>query len=80
MVAPSFQRELLEQLSNLSDIEQRRVLEFARLLGRSTTTGEPGSNLLQWAGSISREDVRLMDQAIKDGCERIDADGWNAPS
>ncbi len=80
MVAPSYQRELLEQVSQLGDQEQRRVLEFARLLGRNGHDAVPGTQLLSWAGIIPKDDVDLMKRSIEDACESIDPGEWNAPS
>jgi len=33
-------------------------------------------DLLQFAGSIDQDDLELMEQAIADGCEKIDADDY----
>ncbi len=70
--------ELLEQLDALPYESQRRVLLFARALGHSLPRpeGMPGQELLRFAGTISKDDLRLMTQAIEEGCERIDPDGW----
>jgi hypothetical protein len=55
---------------------QLEVLHFAKALRMAKPKGAPGKELLQFAGTISKADLRLMAKAIEEGCERIDADGW----
>jgi hypothetical protein len=62
--------EVIEQLKGLPQELQRRVLEFTRCLAKSSPRGVPGSQLLSFCGSINPDDLRLMSQAIEDGCER----------
>jgi len=38
--------------------------------------GVPGTTLLKFAGTIPKEELRLMEQSIDDDCERVDADQW----
>ncbi len=38
--------------------------------------GTPAADLLQFVGMISDEDLKLMSDAIEEGCERVDPDGW----
>jgi hypothetical protein len=68
--------EVIEQLKSLPNELQRRVLEFTRALTLSTPRGVPGKQLLRFAGTISPDDAHQMREAIEQGCERIDADGW----
>jgi hypothetical protein len=79
MVAPSFQREILEQLEQLAEVQQKQVLEFAQSLASSKPLGEPGANLLRWAGLIPPDDLREMERAIEEGCEQVDENGWQNP-
>jgi hypothetical protein len=72
----ALERELQMRLSQLGPDEKRRVLEFTRALGTRRPRGTPGSALLPLFGSITDEDAREMLQAIEEGCERIDPDGW----
>ena len=41
-----------------------------------TLRGTPGRELLQFAGTIELDDLALMQQAIEEGCEQVDADEW----
>jgi putative addiction module component (TIGR02574 family) len=38
--------------------------------------GVPGRDLLRFAGTIDAESARAMEQAIEEGCERIDLEEW----
>jgi hypothetical protein len=73
-VQASLQKELLDQLDKLSPQKQRRVLEFARSLSRPR--GMTVDQLYAFAGSISPEDLKLMEEAIEEGCEQIEPDEW----
>ena len=68
------QSELLDQLAGLPLEKQRQVLEFARSLAESY--GRPGSEILVFGGAIDPEDLSAMTEAIENGCERINNDGW----
>lgn len=68
--------KVVEQLKDLPQELQWRVLEFARALARSTPRGVPGQELLRFAGAISPDDARLMREAIERGCEQVDANEW----
>jgi hypothetical protein len=76
MIAPSFEREILDQLSQLGDTELRQVLEYARGLTRDGSRGEMGSHLVKQAGCIPSDALVEMERAIKDGCEAVDPNGW----
>lgn len=68
--------KIVEQLQALPAELQSRVLEFAHALALSTPRGVAGKQLLPFAGAISLDDVRLMQEAIEEGCERVDANEW----
>jgi len=38
--------------------------------------GTHGKQLLQFAGSIPKDDLKLIDDAIKRGCEQVDLNEW----
>jgi hypothetical protein len=52
------------------------VLEYTRELGEPPRHGTPGAALLRFAGSIPPADLREMAEAIEEGCEQVDPDGW----
>lgn len=69
-------QEIIELLKTLSLEEQRQVLDFTRgVLGKSPKQ-YPGKNLLQFVGTISKEDLKVMQQAIEEGCEQVDESEW----
>ena len=60
--------ELLEQIEKLTPLQQKQVLDFALELTGELAKRYPGKNLLQFAGTISKEDLEIMKQAIEEGC------------
>ncbi|MCJ7529684.1 MAG: hypothetical protein MUO64_01470 [Anaerolineales bacterium] len=68
--------KVVEQLKALPQELQWRVLEFTRALSISTPHGVSGQQLLRFAGSIPLDDVRLMREAIEQGCEQVDINEW----
>ena len=58
-----------EQLGQLSREQQQQVLEFARALVATRVHGVPGQTLLRFAGVIEADDLAIMQQSIKEGCE-----------
>ena len=64
--------KVVEQLKDLPQELQWRVLEFTRTLAISTPKGVPGQQLLRFSGIISPDDAQMMREAIEQGCERID--------
>jgi hypothetical protein len=68
--------EVVAQLEKLPQEQQQRVLEFAQTLNQSKPSGVPGRKLLRFAGTIPPDDLRAMSEAIKEGCERVDANEW----
>ena len=68
--------KVVEQLRELPDELQWRVLEFTRALAVSTPSGTPGRELLRFVGTIPKESAEMIRQAIEEDCERIDADEW----
>jgi hypothetical protein len=70
------ERELREQLDQLSVDKQRRVVEFARGLASEVETVTAGRKLLRFAGSIPAEDLAAMAKAIEEACEQTNPDEW----
>lgn len=68
--------KVIEQLRTLPNELQWRVLEFTRALAASAPHGVLGQQLLRFAGTIPLDDLRLMRQAIEQGCEQVDANEW----
>ena len=61
-------QEIVEQLEKLTLGQQRQVLDFALELSGELSKRYPGEKLLQFAGTISKEDLEIMKQTIEEGC------------
>jgi hypothetical protein len=72
----SISDQIIEQLNIIPQDLQYQVLEFARNLTKSKIKGIPGKELLRFAGSIPKEDLQLMSEAIKQDCEKVDVNEW----
>jgi hypothetical protein len=68
--------KVVEQLKALPNEMQWRVLEFTRALTLSTPHDVSGKQLLRFAGALPLSDVRLMREAIEQGCEQVDVNEW----
>jgi chromosome segregation and condensation protein ScpB len=55
---------------------QRQVLRFAEALVQAEPKGVTWKELARFAGCIPKDQLRQMAEAIEEGCERIDVDGW----
>jgi hypothetical protein len=76
MVDPNIQKELLVALDNLPEEAQRELAEFARILTARQSSGSGTRLLLRLGGSIDPQDLRRMEEAIQEGCEKVEADEW----
>ena len=68
--------QVVEQLADLPDNLQRKVLQFVQTLTASVQDGVPGRQLLRFAGTIPLDDLQLMRDAIEAGCEQVDLNEW----
>ncbi len=65
---------IIEQVDRLDAPQQRKVLDFARRL--TVPAGTPGRDLMRFVGCIDPADLDAMSQAIQEGCEKIEPNGW----
>ncbi len=75
----TIEEQLIARVRSLSPTQQQQILtqlQKAAPPQTGTPPGVPGTAWKQFAGSISPEDLGLMEQAIEEGCEKVDADGW----
>ena len=70
------EREIQERLAALTPAEQERVLGYIREISGEPLRGEPGRNLLRFAGIWTDEEAEEISRAIEEGCEKVDPDGW----
>ncbi len=64
----NLKQKLLEQIEKLTPGQQKQVLDFALELSGELSKRYPGEKLLQFAGTISKEDLEIMKQTIEEGC------------
>ncbi len=71
--------QITDYVRRLTEAQQMKVLDFAQSLGSGILAAPPGAkleDLLRFAGSIPPEDLRQMQDAIEEGCEQVNPDGW----
>ena len=64
----NLKQELLEQIDKLTPLQQKQVLDFALELTGELAKRYPREKLLELVGTISKEDLEIMKQAIEEGC------------
>ncbi len=64
--------QLLTFVDQLGQSDKQLVLTFARFLASKSVEGTRPDEIMHLAGTISPEDVALMNQIIDEECERID--------
>lgn len=72
-------RRVLENLDALDRSGKIQVLNLSEELSsraRPSTGRDTRAALLKYAGTISREDLDLISEAIEEGCEKVDEEGW----
>ena len=72
MLDAGYESEIMKGIHLLDRQKQRSVLLFVRNLLKKKNN----KNLINLAGSISSEDIKLMEEAINKGCENIDSNEW----
>ncbi|MFQ5724115.1 MAG: hypothetical protein ACE5G6_06445 [Terriglobia bacterium] len=70
------EKELRAQLDQLPAAQQRQVLDFARALAAKKCQMASGRALSEFAGTIAKEDLALIAEAINEGCEQVNPDEW----
>lgn len=74
-VSPKLQEELLKEMARLPQIEQQRVIAFAKSLAAGPT-GKVSKDLARFAAAIDPDDLKQMAAVIEEGCERINESEW----
>ena len=70
------EQQLYDQLEQLSEERQRKVLAYILSLTSGSPKGVTGISLLQFGGFISGEDLALMTQSIQLDCEQVAVNEW----
>lgn len=70
--------EIISEIKVLPLNLKSQVLNFIRFIKKDETNqgGIPGKSLLKYAGCINKRDLKKMDEAIKDVCEKVDLNEW----
>ncbi len=76
-MSQQLQEQILEQIKDLPDEKQRRVLDFVHTLAISRPRGVTGKDLLSFASTIPFDDTQLMARIIEK--ERGASDGNGKP-
>lgn len=69
-MASAIVSEVVKHMEVLPLTLQEQVLSFVRGLNPQLR-GTPGKQLLQFAGAIPKDDLNLIEEAIKQGCEQV---------
>jgi hypothetical protein len=75
MTTSALPQQILRDIESLPDDQQRQVWQYVQSL-RHETPEKSGKAVAELAGAISADDLRLMKQAIEEGCEQVDPHGW----
>jgi hypothetical protein len=76
MTDSTISTELIKQLDKLPLESQKKILQYAQTLNAETLKGKPGKDLLRFAGTIDADSLRVMEEAIEYGCEKVDPNEW----
>jgi len=76
MLNVTVKKEIINQIGMLDYEHQRRVLDFVRALAVTNPKGVPGKELLSFAGTFPADDLKVMEQAIEDNCEKVNLNEW----
>ena len=66
---------LLKEFDKLDEEGQKRIINYVKWLAHNRVNKDV-NNLLNLAGSIDAEELKVMDEAIKKGCEEVDHNEW----
>ncbi len=68
--------EIVKKLGKLPNKLQQQVLTYVESLQIPAPGVVSGQQLLQFAGTIPKEDLTIMQEAIEKGCEHVDINEW----
>jgi hypothetical protein len=76
MTLPDVKEQILSDLDRLSPEKQQRAAQLVHELVPRLPKGASIDDLLEVTGTLDDESARQMMEAIEEGCERVDEDGW----
>lgn len=75
MEKAEIRHQILSALDHLSKNQQERLLAFIKsLIYKKTKSKKP--DILSLAGTIDKHDLKLMEEAIQEDCEKINPHEW----
>ncbi len=72
----NFKNKIVKELDSLNWEQQEKILDYLVSLKISEIKGTKGKDLLVFSGSIGKEDLIIMENAIVEGCEKAEPNGW----
>ena len=75
-MSSTIKNRVIEQIENLPADLQQQVLIFIKSLQIKEQKGVAGKQLLDVAGGITLNDLKLMQKEIEEGCEKVDLHEW----
>ena len=75
-MSTSINADFGSDFAQLTPEQQHQVLQFLRQLKLQQPKDQRRQAILALAGSIPADDIELMKEAIEEGCERVNPDGW----
>jgi hypothetical protein len=76
MIDPAIKEKILHQIEVLPHDLQKKMLDFSRSLARDYQKGADGKELLKFSGAFNKSDLKAMESAITESCERVDVNEW----
>lgn len=76
MVDKSIDIKILYYLHELGKSKQLSLLNYMKSIAQKEQKSNRNKKLLELAGSISKKDIKLMEEVINEGCENVDPNEW----
>ena len=76
MLQTTVRDKIINRLDALTVEQQQKILEIMESMDARPPVGVPGSSLLHYAGTLSKEEADEMMRVIEEECERIDPSDW----
>ena len=74
MEKTEIRQQILSALDQLNKRQQESLLAFIKSLIKKKSNNKP--DILKMSGKIEKDDLKLMEKAIQEDCEKINPDEW----
>lgn len=74
MEKAEIRQQILSALDQLNKRQQESLLAFIKSLIEKESNNKP--DILKMSGKIEKDDLKLMEKAIQEDCEKINPDEW----